>query len=453
MKKILHLVCTILLFGNNIIFPQMENLESKIDSYLQPYVETGDFSGSILISKSDDILFSKGYGFADISHNIANTPQTKFKLASVSKQFTAAAILILEQDELLKVDNTIDKFISDYPQGEKITLHHLLTHTSGIPDIFSLPNYYKKKNLSVTLEDVVNWIKEQPLEFQPGERYSYSNSGYNLLAYLIEKVSGLSYVEFLSKHIFALLEMKNSGEYQYKKIIRNLATGYDPSGFTGLVHAPHSSDVIHRGSGSLYSTVEDLHKWLKVGLQTNKVLNASSRKKMLANQRNAYGYGISVYKVFGMRVYGHDGRMPGYIADVMHYIENDISIIFLGNIQTGVGDFLRRDLAAIVFDKDYEVRAKTGLAVADFKLEDVKDLLGVYQFAPTFKVSVRLNHGKILARANQGESAEMILLSDGSYMCRVLYAYISFEKNEHGKINKITWVNNDGNSFTGSKVR
>ena len=102
--------------------------------------------------------------------------------------------MILEQDELLKVDNTIDKFISDYPQGDKITLHHLLTHTSGIPDIFSLLNYYKKKNLSVTLEDVVNWIKEQPLEFQPGERYSYSNSGYNLLAYLIEKVSGLSYV-------------------------------------------------------------------------------------------------------------------------------------------------------------------------------------------------------------------------------------------------------------------
>jgi len=230
--------------------------------------------------------------------------------------------------------------------------------------------------------------------------------------------------------------------------------GYDPSGFTGLVHAPYSSDVIHRGSGSLYSTVEDLHKWLKVGLQTNKVLTASSRKKMLANQRNAYGYGISVYNVFEKSVHGHDGRMPGYIADVMHYIEEDISITFLGNIQTGVGDFLRRDLAAIVFDKDYEVRAKTaGLVAADFKEEDVENLLGVYQFAPTFNVSVRLNHGKILARANQGESSEMVLLSDGNYFSRVLYATINFEKNENGKIDKMIWVNNDGNSFNGSKVQ
>lgn len=453
MNTFLQLVCTMLLFGNNIIFSQIKNLESKIDSYLQPYVETGDFNGSVLISKGDDILFSKGYGLTDISHNIPNTPQTKFKLASVSKQFTAALILILRQDGKLRVDDTIGKFIPGYPRGEEITLHHLLTHTSGIPNIFSLPNYHKKKNLSLTLEDVINWIKEQPLEFQPGERYSYSNSGYNLLAYVIEKVSGRSYGEFLSKRIFASLEMKNSGEYQHDKIIKNLAVGYDPAGYTDLIHAPYTSDAIHRGSGSLYSTVEDLHNWLKVGLQTNKILSASSRKTMLTNHGNAYGYGISVYKVFGMHVHGHDGRMPGYIADVRHYTEEDIFIIFLGNIQTGVGNFLRRDLAAIVFDKDYEVRVKTaGLAAADFKFEEVEDLLGIYQFAPTFNVSVRLDHGKMLARANQGESSEMVLLSDGNYFNRVLYAYINFEKNETGKI-KMIWVNNDGNSFTGSRVR
>jgi len=228
MKKNLHLVCSILLFGHNIIFAQIENLESKVDSYLQPYIETGDFSGSVLISKADEILFSKGYGFADISHNIVNTPQTKFKLASVSKQFTAAAILILEQDGLLKVEDSIDKFISDYPNGDEITLHHLLTHSSGIPDIFSFPNYYKKKNLSLTLEDVINWIKEQPLQFQPGERYSYSNSGYNLLAYIIEKVSGRSYGEFLSKRIFAALEMKYSGEYQHEKNYQKSCGGIRP---------------------------------------------------------------------------------------------------------------------------------------------------------------------------------------------------------------------------------
>ena len=187
---------------------QSPSLERKIDEYVRPFLDAGGFSGAILAAKDGRILLSKGYGMANYELGISNTPKTKFHIASVSKTFTAAAVLLLEETSRLKVSDPVAKFVPDYPQGERITIHHLLTHTSGIPNVNDFPDYGRWSRFPHQLEEIVGWFKRKPLEFAPGERYGYSNSNYNLLAFIIEKASGERYGDFLKRRIFDPLEMR-----------------------------------------------------------------------------------------------------------------------------------------------------------------------------------------------------------------------------------------------------
>src|SRR3970040_1295413 len=158
------------------------DIGAKVDFYVQPYLEGNNFSGAVFIARKGKVLVSKGYGMANYELGAPNTPRTKFHIASVSKPFTAAAIMILQERGLLSTDDPLTKFIPDYPNGDKITLHHLLTHTSGIPNVNDFPDYDRDSKFPHTTGNLVEMFKHQPLEFQPGERYRYSNSNYNLLA-------------------------------------------------------------------------------------------------------------------------------------------------------------------------------------------------------------------------------------------------------------------------------
>ena len=427
-------------------------LKEKIDTYILHYVQTNDFSGTVLIGRRDHILYSRGFGYADLAHNVKNTINTKFRLASITKQFTSAAILILEQEGKLRVSDPVSNFIPEFPAGQKIKLHHFLTHTSGVIDIFSLPNYYEKKNLEMTLEDVVNWIKSEPLQFQPGERYSYSNSGYTLLAYVIQVASGQGYGEYIKKKIFIPLGMDDSGNYERNVVIKNFASGYDPLGYEDIQYAQPSNDALLLGSGSLYSTVQDLFRWDRA-LRTEKILNKTSKKKMFTDYGNSYGYGVSVYKRDGKKVISHDGRMPGFIGNMARYVVDNTAIIFLGNIQSGVGDFLRDDLAAILFDHEPIHRAKhPGIIPRKPNQDELKRIIGIYEFAPGFHVSIKVDGGKILAQANHGDYSEIVPLSDGLFFSRVLYANIKFEGVD-GIIKNLKWISNEGREFTGKKIK
>ena len=158
-----------------------QGIVNEMAAYLEASLETGFFMGSVLIARAGEVLLSQGYGMANLEHGVANSPQTKFRLGSVTKQFTAAAMLQLQEQGLLKVDRPISTYLPDYPQGGAITIHHLLTHTAGIPNYTSFPDYVQKQRSTMTLDEIIAWFSDQPLEFTPGDRYSYSNSGYTLL--------------------------------------------------------------------------------------------------------------------------------------------------------------------------------------------------------------------------------------------------------------------------------
>ena len=428
---------------------EAQNPTEKISTYVNSYVEKGDFQGCVLIIEKDEVLFKQCWGQANKGHSVKNIPQTKFKIGSISKQFTAAAILRLEELGKLSTNDDLTKYFPDWPSAKKISIQQLLTHTSGVTDIFNIPDFSKLSYEKSSISDLSKLLLEMDLDFEAGTQYSYSNGGYALLAHIIEKQSGLSYQDFLTEQFFKPLKMINSGHAIRNEVVVNLAEGYDPLGFNDVKITDFVDPELLKGSGSLYSTVGDLHLWIQ-SLKNKTLLSESSYDKFFKNYGRNYGYGISVYQSFEQSVFGHDGRINGFIADYLHYREPDISIIILGNVQTGVADFLRRDLAALVFDKDYKSKANTIPAALNSE-RDTSSILGTYAFGPNFKVYVENLDNSVQARANEGSYSELVLLNDGRYFSRTLYSYIEFIEGKNGEITKMLWTNNDGNTFTGLK--
>ncbi|MCI0356176.1 MAG: beta-lactamase family protein, partial [Acidobacteria bacterium] len=306
--------------------PADHDVEAQIDAYLKPFVETRNFSGSVLIARRGNVLMAKSYGMANYELNVPNTPQTKFQIASLSKPFTAIAILQLEARGKLNLNDPLVRYIPEYPNGDKITIHHLLAHRSGIPNVNSLPEYEEKSRSQQTIGQIIVMFKDRPLEFQPGDRYSYSNSNYNLLAYIIQKVSGEEYGEYLRKNIFGPAGMKDTGQPRAGPLISNRASGYMPRGITDLENAPYIDWSIKTGNGSLYSTVEDLYRFDRA-LYTDQLLSRRSRDKMFTEQSEGVGYGWFVRKRFDRRVTAYGGRSPGFSSSLERYVDDDVCII------------------------------------------------------------------------------------------------------------------------------
>ena len=425
-----------------------QNLTNRIDDYITSYSVAGDFSGCVLVSKEDNIIYRECFGYADDLNEIENTEDSKFLIGSISKQFTAAAILILEQDGLVQLEQNISEFFPSHPIAEEITLHHLLTHTSGLTDIFNIPGLDNANN-NWTLKKLAHLILDTEPDFEPGSNYSYSNGGYAILAHIIEKVSEMSYGDFLKQYVLDPLGMSQTGHPSSLDAVSSLAIGYDPIDFDNRIPTTLIEIELLKGSGSLYSTVKDLNTWIN-SLKSRSLLESRSYEKFFKNHGSNYGYGISVYKSMDRSVFGHDGRISGYIADYLHYEEDDISIIILGNIQTGVADFFRRDIAAIVFNKPYSNKVNN-ISPASESPIDIPLIEGVYSFGPNFKVYIDYTDNRIMAKANEGAYSELVPLTDDRFFNRTLYSFITFERNESGSVVKMIWTNNDGNSFEGKK--
>src|SRR6266571_2767869 len=266
---------------------------ARMDQLVQSYGANRQFMGSVLVARGSDVLFSKGYGSANLEWGIPNSPTTKFRLGSITKQFTAASILLLEERGKLHVDDLVKKYMSDAPAAwDKITIFQVLTHTSGIPSFTSFPDYQKLEPFAVTTEQLVARFRDKPLDFEPGEKWSYSNSGYVLLGYLIEKITGGAYEKFVGENIFTPLGMQDSGYDSNSAVIPHRASGY-VSGKSGYEHAGFIHMSIPHGAGALYSTTEDLLKWER-GLFGLKLVSAASLQKMTTPFKNNYAFGLGV---------------------------------------------------------------------------------------------------------------------------------------------------------------
>jgi len=309
---------------------------ARVDAMLAQMAQDGTFTGSVLIAQAGDVLLSRGYGLADRVQGTPNTPQTRFRLASITKQFTATAILILQSQGKLSVQDPICVYIPGcYAAWEDITIHHLLAHTSGLSSRL-WPALVRADRIAATSSRPVQTLalfEDLPLDSRPGEQFAYSNAGYVLLAYIIEQVSGQSYEAFLQQAIFTPLGMHNTG-YEHRS--SGLAVGYANAQATAP-QLPFASMSISDGSGLLYSAVEDLFLWDQA-LYTERLLPRAELDRMFAPLIEetdvtgfAYGYGWYVGEEQGRAMVGHGGNIEGFAALIIRYPEDQISLIVLMN--------------------------------------------------------------------------------------------------------------------------
>jgi CubicO group peptidase (beta-lactamase class C family) len=300
----------------------------RMEQVVQSYASSKQFMGSVLVAWDGSILINKAYGFANLEWDMPNTPTTKFRLGSITKQFTAACILLLEERGKLKIDDPVKKYISEAPAAwDKVTIFNLLTHTSGIPSFTGFADYASTEAIPTTPEKLVQRFRDKPLEFQPGEKWSYSNSGYVLLGYLIEKVSGQSYNQFVQENIFGLLGMKDSGYDSNSDIIPHRASGYTP-GEKGVINTGFIHMTIPFSAGGLYSTTEDLLRW-EQGLFGGKVLSSVSLQKMTTPFKHNYAFGLAVHTVNGHKVIEHGGGIEGFNTELAYYPEDKMTVVVL----------------------------------------------------------------------------------------------------------------------------
>lgn len=307
------------------------------------------FMGSVLVARGEKVLFSKGYGFANMEWQIPNAPSTKFRLGSVTKQFTAASILILEDRGKLKTSDRVKKYLPDAPAAwDQITIYNLLTHTSGIPEFVSLPDYPKLKLSGSTSIQSYTRFRDKGLDFQPGERFAYSNSNYLLLGYLIEQISGESYEEFLKRNVLTPLGMNDTGHDSHALIPRR-ASGYSAH-LEGMVNADYIDMTVPQAAGALYSTTEDLLRW-EQGLFGGKLLSAASLKKMTTPFKETYARGLIVRTMKERTMIAHAGGIDGFEAFLAYYPEDRLTVVVLANLNGSLPWLLARELASIAHEE------------------------------------------------------------------------------------------------------
>lgn len=463
-------------------------INQKLDKIVQKYFDNHDFIGSVLVANNGNILLCKGYGYADIENKIQNTPTTNFFLASVSKLFTVACISELKNEGLLNYNTPLSEYIPDYPNGKEITIEHLIKHESGIVDVVNERPYAFKKTFT-SLPDLIEEFKYLPLNFSPGERYQYSTSGYILLAFIIEKVSGMSYSDYVQKNIFDRLEMTNSYSV-IDSFPDNQAKGYDKvDGKFFQSEYFHPSQFV--GAGNLSSTPEDMYKWYNGLYKTHKIsidnqsihfgrISGWTRTAFLFHEHADYVVIIlsnysdapvqemgneltdalwrniqnqnklssfELKKFEGFYDYGDDGvfavsESDGHLyAQLSGQSENEIYPIsdneFVWKVVDASVRFKNND------EKLYAIHSQNGNILKAPKIRTVKlstselrEIVGKYDYGNDGILTIRESDGKLLAKLSDQSEYEIFPISKNEFFWMVVNARIKFEYKANGEIIK-----------------
>ena len=365
---------------------------------VESYVADNRFSGAVLVAKDGQPVFREGFGFANRELDVPAKPETVFRLGSITKQFTAAAIMQLVEAGKIGLDDPVSKYYAAAPATwSKITVKHLLNHRSGIPSYTALPDFFEKQAATDrTPEQVVELTRDMPLEFEPGEKFNYNNTGYVLLGYIIEKVSGESYAGYLNAHIFTPLGMKHSGYDDTATLIPNRAAGYSVE--NGVwTNAAYLSMTLPHAAGSLYSTVDDLLLW-EQALFSGKVVSQASLAAMTADYGEGYGFGLATQDVQGHKSIGHSGGINGFSTYMTRFPDDGLTIIALANLETARSTRLVNDLARLWLGLP-EPPPPPALVAVTVKPEVLDRYVGVYELMPKFNITVKREGDGLIAQA------------------------------------------------------
>lgn len=331
---------------------QAQNLETAVDELiLRNFNDKNGPGGVFMVAHHGKPVYQKAFGKANLELDDDLSVDNVFQLGSMTKQFTAVAILMLEQQGKLSVGDPVSKYILNYPNGNKITIHHLLTHTSGIKDFTKMKSLADIAQKDMTPERMVNFFKDEPIDFAPGEKFDYNNSGYVLLGYLIELVSGETYEEYIGKHIFEKVGMTRSCYASDRKIIKGRAYGYHKKEY-GYVNKTIINFSVPFSSGSLMSSVSDMLKWQNalnknLLLDTTETKKAFSRYKLNNGEEFSYGYGWHIRDINKVPTREHGGSIFGFKTMAVYIPGEDIYVIGLSNCDCNSPTKITGDIAAL----------------------------------------------------------------------------------------------------------
>ena len=354
------------------------------------------FMGSILIVRDGQVVAAQSLGSANLEWHIPNAAATRFHIGSITKQFTAASILLLVDQGKLRLDDPISKYLDDPPEAwKKITLLHLLTHTSGIVSITDLAPEQAALTRGGTSAEIVERFRNQPLLFPPGTQARYSNSGYILLGMVIEKVSGEPYATFLQRHILSPLGMRDTGVDNGVDVVENLASGYRLQAGT-LVHADFVDMRIPFAAGDMYSTSNDLARW-EEGLYGGKLLRPDSLRRMITPGLGDFGLGVIVKRDQGERVISHTGGIQGFVADLRYYPDRHIVVVVLSNTESKDTLALSEQLSNQARTRDISLgdpalALRDEILAADRQLFDAYNTCNITQFGRSLSSDLEFFH-------------------------------------------------------------
>ena len=347
-------------------FINAQTIAQKADDLLRAYTDQQKFSGNVLIAKGDTILFEKAYGYADKSSGQLNTIETEFRVGSLTKMFTSAVILQFADEGKISLADPVSKYVTDFSNGDKIKLIHLLSHTSGIKGSTGSP-------APTSLEESISRFKVQPLSFEPGSKFEYNNFNYILLSFIAQKVSGTSLSDLFTNRLLQKTTMQHTGlDYKARQSDKK-ALGYITNRETANWQVANDGNVaLASGAGALYSTTRDLYKW-SMAISKRLVLNDSSVTMALTPVHNNYGLGWMNSQSKGRKYVGHTGSIPGFIANFMKFPAEDVTIILLSNYQDVNARKLSEDLVAVVFNESYDLPVrKQAFAITSEVLKKIR---------------------------------------------------------------------------------
>jgi len=429
----------------------LNSLEDKLAHYMDSWYKSDRFSGTVLVCDKDNILLKRGYGYANEQYKISNTVHTKYKIGSYTKQFTAASILKLYEDGKLELEENLSQYIPEYIYSDGITIHHLLSHTSGIPEHTKFEEYSTGERID--FNDILDRLNKRELDFKPGDRVEYSNSNYVLLAKTVEIISGLDIETFYQQYIFEPAGLENTGVSRNEDILSDLAQGYSYSG-QGIINADYYDMSGAYGSGFLYSTAEDILSWIRA-LITGKIISSDTLQKMLS----PYGYiwYMNAYAGYGCFVKGEpvseicgSGLISGYVFNIWVDLNKDSVVILLSNNDATALARILKGIENILAGEEPSIEIKP-IAKGYISNYDIyMDLEGKYVCKYTggeFNISIQdkeISVDRLWIQEYKGKRFKLEYIEENNeqiiFACEVCDGKFIFTKNPDGSIRDVLYI-------------
>ena len=426
-----------------------QSIHEKLDSLLTAYEKQSSFNGSVLVAQKGVVIFEKGYGYKNKKAHQLNDGNTIFQIGSITKQFTSAIILQLREKNKLSLQDKLSKYIPDYPNGDQITIENLLTHTSGVYNYTNDADFMRKESIKpIRRDSLIALFKNKPLDFKPGEKFNYSNSGYILLGYIIEKLTGKSYFQVIREYIFQPLHMDHSG--------------FDFGGLTGADKAigsvPPEPDLpaaivdssVSFSAGAIYTTVGDLYKWDRA-LYSGKIINQASLQKAFTPHLAKYGYGWMMDSAYGKKIVEHGGGITGFVSFILRVPEDETCIIILDNAPSQVNPGkIASDINSLLNGKEYEI-PKARIAI-NLDTAILKQYVGEYELTPGFIITITLENGSLISQATGQGKAELFAENKNFFFLKVVDAQVEFIKGASNTVEKME-LHQNGRLIPGNKIK